>query len=129
MNIFRYLFDPFKTYEYIRIFVQLILHPMNIFGYSFVEKKQYSLHPVTFASLFICSCFQYALFYSLHKPVKSSGGEISFPPGTVSPFSAPTPPHSGSPPRSTYRPSRHDQTQPYSTGLKPTLLLTFNTAC
>ena len=45
MNIFRYLFDPFKTYEYIQIFVQLILHPLNIFRYSFVVKNniRYSL--------------------------------------------------------------------------------------
>ena len=39
MNRFKYLFDPFKTYKYIRIFVRLILHPMNIFGYSFFVKN------------------------------------------------------------------------------------------
>ena len=39
MNIFRYSFDPFKTYKYIRIFVRLILHPMIIFKYSFVGKN------------------------------------------------------------------------------------------
>ena len=39
MNIFRYSFDQFKRYKYIRIFIQLILHPMNIFGYSFVGKN------------------------------------------------------------------------------------------
>ena len=96
-NIFRYSFDPFRRYEYIRIFVRLSWHPMNIFGYSFVKKNniRYTLRgslsfkkgwSISLSSLYMISYafinsawqFNYVINHFIVKPFWKFGLNITY---------------------------------------------------